>query len=60
MMATHDELIERVAESYDPDLIVEMLEITSEEILNAFEDKFTQKRYKFTEDDDEEEEEDGD
>lgn len=46
-MLTHDELMAEVANTYDPDLIVEILEISSEELLEAFQEKFKLKRSKF-------------
>ena len=38
-MLTLAELKERILQEYDPDLLVEVLEITSEELLDRFEDK---------------------
>jgi hypothetical protein len=46
-MLTHDELMAEVANTYDPDLIVEILEISSEELLEAFQEKFKLKLSKF-------------
>jgi len=54
---THDELSQYVAETFDPDLIVEILELTSEELLDAFKEQFIQKKAKFIEQPDQEEEE---
>ena len=44
---TLEEIKQRIVENYDPDLLVEILEITSEEILEAFDDKLEEKLYKF-------------
>ncbi len=38
-MLTLTELKDRIIQEYDPDLLVEVLEITSEELLERFEDK---------------------
>ena len=54
-MLTPQELADRVAERYDPDLLVEVLELSSKEILDAFMDKFIEKREKFYDDDEHEE-----
>ncbi len=55
MMLTPQELADRVAERYDPDLLVEILELSSIQILNAFMDEFIEKREKFYDDDEHEE-----
>ncbi len=52
-MLTPEELAERVAERYDPDFIVELLELTSRQLLEAFMDEFIDKRDKFKDDEDE-------
>jgi hypothetical protein len=52
-MLTLSELKEQVIARYDPDLVVEILEITTEELLDAFEEKFKEKLYKFQEEVDE-------
>lgn len=39
----------RVAERYDPDYLVDILGITSEELVDAFEDKLLEKREDFDE-----------
>jgi hypothetical protein len=52
---THDELSQYVAETFDPDLIVEILELTSEELLDAFKEQFIQKKAKFIDPTEEEE-----
>lgn len=39
MSLTLHELKEKMLERYDPDLLVEILEISAEELLEAFEDK---------------------
>jgi hypothetical protein len=44
-----DLLKQRVAERYDPDYLVDVLDITSEELLEAFEDKLLERRYEFDE-----------
>ena len=55
-MLTLDELMEKIADHYDPDLIVDILEITSEELMMYFDYKVADMRYKFI---DLEEEDDG-
>ena len=55
MILTPQELADRVAENYDPDLIVEMLELSSKQILDAFMDDFIEKREKFNDLDEHEE-----
>lgn len=42
-------LKERIAERYDPDYIVDVLDITSEELLEAFETKLIAKASEFSE-----------
>ena len=42
-------LKERVAERYDPDYLVDILGISSEELLEAFEDRLREKRDEFSE-----------
>lgn len=49
---TLPELKEFIIDNYDPDLVVEILEISTEELLNNFEDKLWDKRHKFMEDQD--------
>ena len=49
MMKTLSELKEYIIENYDPDLVVEILEITTEELLDNFEDKLWNCRNKFLE-----------
>ena len=52
-MLTLDELKERIlAEGYDECLICDILELSSEELLNSFEDKLLDKREEFEDDDD--------
>lgn len=53
MMKTLPELKEYIIGNFDPDLVVEILEITTEELLDNFEDKFWERRHKFEEDADE-------
>lgn len=55
MTLTPRELSERVAERYDPDLIVEILGLTSTQILEAFMDEFIEQREKFSDEDEYEE-----
>ena len=51
-MLTLDELKERIlAEGYDECLICDILELSSEELLNSFEDKLLDKRGEFEDDD---------
>ncbi len=52
MSLTIEELIEIVGERYDPDLLVEVLQITSEEILERFKDKVEENYDKFEETED--------
>ena len=40
MSLTMDEVIERILKRYDPEDLLEALDITSEELLDRFEDKF--------------------
>jgi len=40
MSLTLEEIKERLLKSYDPDDLLEALEITSEQLLDRFEDKF--------------------
>ena len=47
MTLTPDELAERVAERYDPDMIVEILGISSKQLIDAFFEEFIEKRDKF-------------
>tara|TARA_R100001126_G_C4853399_1_gene163196 strand:- start:112 stop:285 length:174 start_codon:yes stop_codon:yes gene_type:complete len=47
MTLTPDELAERVAERYDPDIIVEVLGISSRQLIDAFFEEFIEKRDKF-------------
>ena len=54
-MLTPQELAERVAERYDPDLLVEILDLSSKQILDAFMDEFIEKREKFNDLDEHEE-----
>jgi len=49
MSLTIEELIEIVGERYDPDLLIEVLQITSEEILERFKDKVEENYDKFEE-----------
>ena len=51
MTLTLTEMIERVSQRYDPEDIIEALEITSEELLDVplFVEKLTDNLYKFEE-----------
>ncbi len=49
MSLTLYELKEKLLERYDPDLLLEMLEISAEDLLNAFEDKVIDKFAKLEE-----------
>lgn len=46
-MLTLEEVKGRVIDEYDPDLVVEILEITTEELLECFEEEFINKLHKF-------------
>jgi|TARA_B100001093_G_scaffold203620_3_gene195723 hypothetical protein len=45
-----DEIKERILVRYDADDLVEALDISSEELLDRFEDKFINRLHKFEED----------
>ena len=47
MALTLEEVKEQITDRYDPDLIVEVLEISTEELLDAFEEKLLLKQDKF-------------
>lgn len=47
MTLTLEELKEHVCQRYDPDELVEMLDISTEELLEYFEDKLESKRKLF-------------
>ena len=55
-MLTLDELLEKISDHYDPDLIVDILEITSEELMMYFDYKVAEMRYKFIDLEEEEDE----
>ena len=57
MSLTMDEVIERILKRYDAEDLMEALDITSEEILDRFEDKFINRLAFFEEEVDEEQEE---
>ena len=59
-MLTLDELLAKIAEHYDPELIVDILEITSEELMMYFDDKVVEMRYKFVDMEDVNDEHTGD
>jgi hypothetical protein len=46
-MLTLAELKERIVSTYDPELVTEVLELSTEQLLDAFEEKLIAKRYKF-------------
>ena len=46
-MYTLEEFMLRVAERYDPDVIVDLLDLSSSELLQAFPEKFIDKQHKF-------------
>lgn len=55
MSLTLEEIKERILRVYDPDDLLEALQITSEEILDRFEDKLIKRIEQFQEDLEEEE-----
>ena len=55
MSLTLEEIKERLLRFYDPDDLLEALQITSEEILDRFEDKLINRLEKFEDDLEEEE-----
>ena len=55
MSLTMDEVIERILKRYDPEDLLEALDITSEELLDRFEDKFINRLQVFEAEVDEEE-----
>ena len=57
MSLTLEEIKERLFQFYDPDDLLESLQITSEEILDRFEDKLINRLEKFEDDLEEEEHE---
>ena len=57
MSLTMDEVIERILKRYDPEDLLEALDITSEELLDRFEDKFIIRLQDFEEAVDEDEDE---
>jgi anion-transporting ArsA/GET3 family ATPase len=59
MSLTMDEIKERILRVYDPDDLLEALEISSEELMDRFEDKLINRLDRFEEElEDEEEDED--
>tara|TARA_R100000654_G_scaffold57783_2_gene84365 strand:+ start:457 stop:630 length:174 start_codon:yes stop_codon:yes gene_type:complete len=52
MTFTFEELKEEIIREYDVDLVCEVLEITVEQLLDAFEDKLMIYRNKFVEEED--------
>ena len=50
MSLTLDEIKERILKTYDPDDLLEALEINSEELLDRFEDKLINRLDEFEED----------
>ena len=58
MSLTMDEIKERILRAYDPDDLVEALEISADELMDRFEDKLINRLDRFEEDlEDEEEDE---
>ena len=55
MSLTMDEVIERILKRYDPEDLLEALDITSEELLDRFEDQFITRLQDFEEAVDEDE-----
>ena len=53
MALTIEELKEKLVAEYDPDDILSELEISTEELLDAFEDKLIDKSFRFEEFDEE-------
>ena len=49
MSMTLEETIELIKREYDPELVIEALEIDIEELLDRFEDKLILNLHKFTE-----------
>ena len=49
MSLTQEEIKEKILHLYDPDDLLEALQISSEEILDRFEDKLIRKLDQFTE-----------
>lgn len=47
MTLTLTELHDKIAERYDPDIVLELLDISTEELLFAFPEKVEKCRYKF-------------
>ncbi len=50
---TQDDLKHRVLNEIDPDLLVELLEISTEELVDFFEERLVSRAYKFIDDDEE-------
>lgn len=50
-----DTLKQHVIDNYDPDDVLEALDLSTEELVNAFEEKLELYEYKFIEDEEEEE-----
>jgi len=48
VVLTPDEFLDTVKDRMDPDLLVEVLELTTEELVRAFEDRVLDNRYKFS------------
>ena len=55
MSLTMDEVIERILKRYDAEDLLEALDISSEELLDRFEDKFINRLQVFEAEEDEEE-----
>ena len=50
MSLTMDEIIERILKRYDAEDLLEAMDISSEELLDRFEDKFINRLHQFEED----------
>jgi len=46
-MYTLEELMSRVAERYDPDVIVDLLDLSSTDLIQAFPEKFIARQHTF-------------
>jgi len=50
----NEEIRNQIINNYDPDLIVEVLEITTEQLVDVFEDLLEENVHKFIEEDEDE------
>ena len=53
MPLTLEELKELLITRYDPELLIDVLEITTEDLLNAFSDRVAERRIKFADEEEE-------